>query len=694
MRPDILNPLFADLDDLKGVGPKLLKDFERLCGKRVIDLLWHMPSGVLDRSFRPKISRLEPGRVATLKVTVEKHLKSPRRGLPTRVTVSDETGRMDLVFFNVKGDYLDKQLPVGEERIVSGEVEMFKKAFQMIHPDYILKPGDEDQLPKLEPLYPLTYGLTQRVVLKTVRKTLETVPDLPEWHDENLLKRELWPGWREAIHEAHEPVSAADVDTNSPARRRLAYDELLANQLTLHLVRMITYGRKGRAFKADLKKRDKILNLLHFTLTDYQQKVLFEIDRDMAGDKAMLRLLQGDVGSGKTIVAFLAMMNAITGGAQAAIMAPTEILSRQHYDGLKPLAEKAGVKMTLLTGRTKGKEREEILGQIRDGKTDIIVGTHALFQAGVDYHDLGLVVVDEQHRFGVYQRVALSRKGKVRPDLLVMTATPIPRSLTMTVYGDMDVSRILEKPPGRQPITTRIIPMKRLGEVEKAIARALQEGERVYWVTPLVEESEKLPFSAAEERYEHLKKNFGDWVGMVHGRMKGPERDQVMERFHAGEIKILVATTVIEVGIDVPKATIMVVENAERFGLSQLHQLRGRIGRGDKPSYCLLMPGGHLGEIARQRLETLRETDDGFIIAEKDLELRGPGEFLGVRQSGEAEFRLARLEAHGDLLQIARDDARLFLDKDPKFASERGKGLGVLLYLFERDNALEYGVSG
>ncbi|MCH8081848.1 MAG: ATP-dependent DNA helicase RecG [Proteobacteria bacterium] len=694
MRPSILNPLFAELAELKGIGPRLNEHFERLSGKRNIDLLWHFPTAVVDRSWQPKISGLEAGRIATLKVTIDKHVKSPRKGLPYRVFCSDQTGKMALVFFHAQEKYLKGQLPVGEERLVSGKVEVYQKTFQMIHPDYIVKPEEADQLPTNEAIYPLTYGLTQRVVLKTVREVLKAIPDLPEWQDGPLLSRHMWPSWEQALFEAHTPVTPVDVDLGSPARRRLAYDELLANQLTLNLVRLANLKSKGRAIKPALEQRDKVLKTLDYSLTKDQWKVLSEIDRDMASGAAMLRLMQGDVGSGKTIVAFLAMVNACAAGAQAALLAPTEILCRQHYATLKDLAAAAGLTIGILTGRDKGKARAEKLEKLHSGETQILVGTHALFQEDVGYHDLGLVVVDEQHRFGVFQRLALARKGKTHPDMLVMTATPIPRTLALTVYGDMDVSRIEEKPPGRKPVTTRVIQGDKLGEVKRALALALQKGERAYWVCPLVEEGEVLKLTAAEMRYQHLKKDFGDRVGLVHGRMKGPEKDAVMEAFIKGDIQILVATTVIEVGIDVRQATIMIIENAERFGLAQLHQLRGRVGRGVRPSYCLLLAARKLSRTARRRLSIMRESEDGFLIAEEDLRLRGAGEFLGVRQSGLPEFRVADLEAHGDLLQIARDDARLILEKDPKLETPRGQSLRTLLYLFERDAAVNYLRSG
>jgi len=694
MRPTILNPLFAELSSMKGIGPKLFEHFERLAGKRKIDLLWHFPNAVVDRSWTPKISELEAGRIATVKVTVDKHQSPPRKGLPYRVYCSDETGKLALVFFHGRGRYLKDQLPVGGERLISGKAEVFEKSFQMVHPDYIVRPGEEEKLPTVEALYPLTYGLTQKVVYRAVREALRDLPDLPEWQDGPLLARHLWPAWGQALFDAHNPALAGDPSPNSPARRRLGYDELLANQLTLKLVRLANLRSKGRVINPALEMRDKILKSLHFTLTKDQFRSLSEIEGDMSSGTAMLRLLQGDVGSGKTIVAFLAMADACAAGAQAALLAPTEILTRQHFATLKTLAEKAGLTIDILTGRDKGRGRAEKLEKLHTGETQILVGTHALFQEDVGYHDLGLVVVDEQHRFGVFQRLALARKGKVRPDMLVMTATPIPRTLALTVYGDMDVSRIQEKPPGRLRIETRVLAEAKLAEVETALKRALAKGERAYWVCPLVEEGEVLKLSAAEERYEHLKQSFGEDVGMVHGRMKAAEKDRVMEKFVSGEIKILVATTVIEVGVDVAEATIMIIENAERFGLAQLHQLRGRVGRGERASYCLLLSGKKLTQTAKARLKIMRESDDGFLIAEEDLRLRGAGEFLGVRQSGLPEFRVADLEAHGDLLQTARDDARLILEKDPRLETPRGKNLRILLYLFERDAAVNYLRSG
>ena len=537
-----------------------------------------------------------------------------------------------------------------------------------------------------EAVYGLTDGLPAKSMAKAVRGALEKVPALPEWQDPAFLKARKFSPFGEALGQAHAPVHDSDLSPLSAARQRLAYDELLANQLALVLIRAWLREGKGRPVAGNGKLKARAIAALPFALTDAQLQVLAEIESDMKSERRMLRLLQGDVGSGKTVVALLAMLGAVEAGLQAALMAPTELLVRQHCATLEPFAAAAGIRLAALTGREK--QRETVLADLKDGKIDILVGTHALFSEDVAFRDLGLVVVDEQHRFGVHQRMTLQAKG--RTDVLVMTATPIPRTLALTAYGDMEVSKILGRPPGRQKVETRTISADRLEELVSHLRLALDRGERAYWVCPLVEESEKIDLAAAEERAAMLQKALGLPVGLVHGKMKAPERDAAMAAFKAGETKLLVATTVIEVGVDVPEATIMVVEHAERFGLAQLHQLRGRVGRGSGKSSCLLVYHGHLGETAKARLQTMRETDDGFVIAEKDLELRGPGEMLGKRQSGEEEFRLADMGAHGDLLAAAHDDARLILSRDPELQSPRGQTLRVLLYLFGRDEAVRY----
>ena len=706
MRPDILFPLFAPVTSLPGIGPRLRSLFDRLVGSetdagpraKVADLLWHRPSGLIDRRFTPKVAEAPEGSIATLTVHVDRHLKPHNPRQPYRVLCHDETGAIHLVFFHAKGDYLEKLLPAGESRVISGRVERFRDQVQMTHPDHVVRPEELASLATIEPVYPLTTGLTPKVLGKALRGALERAPSLPEWLDPALLKREGWSPWRATLQALHAPTTEDDLLPTTQARRRLAYDEMLANQLALGLVRAHQRRLPGRRLAGDGSLRAKAKAALPYTLTGSQSSALADIEADMAADSRMVRLLQGDVGSGKTIVACLAMLNAVEDGFQAALMAPTEILARQHHKSIAPLAEAAGVRLALLTGREKGKARDEILAGLADGTTPMVVGTHALFQEDVEFSNLALAVIDEQHRFGVHQRLGLAAKGadgRTGIDILVTTATPIPRTLMLCAYGDMDVSKLTEKPPGRQPIDTRVMPLERLDDVVAGVQRQIDRGAQIFWVCPLVEESEVSDLAAATERGADLAARFGaGMVGLVHGRQKGSEKDAVMARFTSGDLRVLVATTVIEVGVDVPAATIMVIEHAERFGLAQLHQLRGRIGRGDKPSTCILLYAEPLGETARARLSIMRETEDGFRIAEEDLRLRGAGELLGTRQSGLPEFRVADLAEHGDLLHLARDDSRRVLDEDPGLTSERGQRLRTLLYLFERDAAVRLLRSG
>jgi ATP-dependent DNA helicase RecG len=693
LRPEILFPLFAPVTALPGVGPRFAKLLERLTGPAVVDLLWHLPEGIIDRSFTPRIMEAPQGAIATIKLQVEAHLapRNPRQ--PYRVRCRDETGFLHLVYFHVKGDWLEKLLPVGTTRWVSGRVEHFNNEIQITHPDHVLAPEEFARMKPNEPVYGLTAGLPLRTVQKAVDAALARLPGLPEWQEPSLLQQRHWPGWAQALAAAHAPAGPAELLPETPARQRLAYDELLANQLAIALVRAHTKRLPGRSLKPAGELRRRVLAALPFSLTAAQRQALAEIAGDMASPTRMLRLLQGDVGSGKTVVALLAMLDAVEAGAQAALMAPTEILARQHFATLGRLAAASGVEIALLTGREKGRTRDALLERLAAGSIGIAVGTHALFQEDVVFRDLALAVIDEQHRFGVEQRIALSGKGS-GVDILVMTATPIPRSLMLTSYGDLDASRLTEKPAGRQPVTTRTLPLDRLDEVIDAARRALERGAKIYWICPLVEESELVDLAAADERAAQLRQLFGERVGLVHGRLKGAEKDRVMAGFATGAIDLLVATTVVEVGVDVPEATVMVVEHAERFGLAQLHQLRGRIGRGDQPSACLLLYAQPLGETAKARLKILRESDDGFVIAEADLRLRGAGEVLGTRQSGMPELRLADLAIHADLLAVARDDARLALSRDPGLESPRGQALRTLLYLFQRDQAVRYLRSG
>ncbi|MFN3892612.1 MAG: ATP-dependent DNA helicase RecG [Beijerinckiaceae bacterium] len=693
MRPTALNPLFSPSRTLPGVGDKTGKLFDRLLApqggeSRVLDVLFHLPHSSVDRRARPKIRDAQIDQVVTIEARVAEHWPPPPRSrAPYRVLVEDETGDLLLVFFLTNHQWIEKMLPLGARRWISGKLELWEGHLQMVHPDRVVDEEGLKKLPAVEPVYGLTDGLYQRNIQRAAEGALARLPDLAEWLDPAFLRQRKWPSFKDALLAVHHPCAPRDIEPMQPARMRLAYDELLANQLALVMVRARMKKLGGRASEGDGRFTRKIEEALPYSLTGAQKTALDEIRADLSSDKRMLRLVQGDVGSGKTIVALLAMAHVAEAGRQAALMAPTEILARQHFERLTPLCEAAGLRLALLTGRDKAAARKTTLAALAAGEIDIVVGTHALFQESVAFHDLGLAVVDEQHRFGVHQRLALGEKGGA-VDVLVMTATPIPRTLVLTYFGDMDVSVLREKPPGRTPIDTRAMPLERIDEVIEGLGRAVAGGARAYWVCPLVDENEDLDVAAATERAETLRQFFGDKVGLVHGKMKGADKDAAMEAFQRGDTRILAATTVIEVGVDVPEATVMAIEHAERFGLAQLHQLRGRVGRGGAKSTCLLLYKTPLGEVARSRIEIMRETEDGFRIAEEDLRLRGEGEVLGSRQSGTPGFRLAVIELHAELLAAARDDALLIHARDPGLTSERGAALRNLLYLFGRDEAV------
>ena len=680
MRPEILNPLFAEVETMPGVGPQVAKVLKRLDITRAIDLLYHLPTGLIERVRTNAASSSLLGSNVIIDL-VPFDTRSPRSGRgPMRVFASDADGNtISLIYFNNPG-WAKKSLPMGEKRTVSGKLEVYGDEWQIIHPEVV--PADKsNELSIREPVYGLTEGMTNKRLRELAVAALERAPEMPEWIEPTLLSREAWRPWRAAVAEAHRDPGTADP------RRRLAYDEVFANQLALMLLRQASRRHRGVPLAGDGSLIAKLK--LPYEMTGAQRRVVEEIRGDMAQSAPMLRLLQGDVGSGKTLVALMAMLTAIESGAQAALLAPTEILARQHHATLLNQLDSIGVRVSILTGREKGRARESVLMGLADGSIDILVGTHAIFQEKVAYKKLGLAVIDEQHRFGVSQRLLLASKAERPPHLLVMTATPIPRTLTLTQYGEMDVSRIGEMPPGRTPVETRVISEERLGEVIDGLGRHLTSGGQAYWVCPLVEESEKSDAAAAEERSRVLRMRFGDdKVGLVHGRMKGPEKDAVMARFAANDLAVLVATTVIEVGVDVPNATLMIVEGAERFGLAQLHQLRGRVGRGSGKSTCLLIRGQNLTEVGRARLALMRETNDGFRIAEEDLRLRGPGEILGTRQSGEIAFRVAGVADVEEFASVAQSDARLLLDRDGGLASPRGQAARICLYLFERDQAV------
>ena len=687
-RPEILFPLFADLETLEGVGPKTAAHFAQMGVEKPRDLIFTLPHSGIDRQRRESVRDVTAPAVVTVEAVVGRHIPPSARGRPYRVEMTDAKTTFQLVFFHAHPDYLQKILPTGQRRVVSGKVEIFDGIAQIVHPDHVLRVEEAGEIPAFEPVYPLTSGITQRLMAKAMQSALARAPKLAEWIDSGQKQKAKWPDWEEALAAAHAPKTHADLAAEAPARERLAYDELFAHQLTLALARAVERRGKGQVSVGTGALRAKVLASLPYKPTGAQARAIKEIEADMAGPKRMNRLLQGDVGAGKTLVALMALLIAVEAGGQGVMMAPTEILARQHLAGLQPLAEAAGVVLEILTGRDKGAERAAKLAALKSGKIQILVGTHAVFQKDVEFADLRLAVVDEQHRFGVRQRLELSAKG-VHADVLVMTATPIPRSLSLAQYGDMDVSVLDEKPPGRKPIRTAMVSTGRIDEVVDHMRKALNEGRQAYWVCPLVEESEVVDMVAAEERFKMLRAALGEGVvGLVHGQMPPADKDAAMKRFEAGETKVLVATTVIEVGVDVPNATIMVIERAESFGLAQLHQLRGRVGRGSEQSTCLLMYQPPLSETAARRLEILRETEDGFRIAEEDLAMRGAGDLIGTAQSGLPRFRVADLERQAGLMAVAQSDARKLMAEDPTLEGERGKAARVLLWLMEQDKAI------
>jgi len=689
-RPELLFPLFGALDGLDGVGPKTARNFEGLDISTPRDLLFHLPHGVIDRRRRNTLLGLDFPAIATVEVVVGTHHPARAPGRPYRVFVQDAEMEFQLVFFHARGEYLQKLLPTGQRRIVSGKVELFDGIAQMVHPDHVLRTEEAEALPQFEPVHALCAGVSQKLVSRAIAGALDRAPKLEEWIDPTLKAQKGWPDWAEAVHVAQAPQGLGDLSLDAPARARLAYDEVFAHQLTLALARARARRKPGQATRGTGLLQGRVLSALEFAPTGAQTRALGEIAADMDSPRRMNRLLQGDVGAGKTLVAMLALLIAVEAGGQGVLMAPTEILARQHLESLMPLAVAAGVRLDLLTGRDKGAERVAKLNALAAGDIKILVGTHAVFQKGVDFADLRLAVVDEQHRFGVAQRAALAAKG-AGVDMLVMTATPIPRSLALAQYGDMDVSVLDEKPPGRKPITTVLVSSARLDEVVAKLRHAMTEGRQAYWVCPLVEDSEVSTLTAAQTRFEHLRAAFGEnTVGLVHGQLPPAEKDTAMARFASGQTQLLVATTVIEVGVNVPNATIMVIERAESFGLAQLHQLRGRVGRGADASTCLLIYEPPLGETAARRLKLLRDTEDGFRIAEEDMAIRGAGDLIGTAQSGLPRFRVADLERQAALMALAQSDARKLLHDDPQLDTARGRAARVALWLMEQDKAIQY----
>ena len=685
MRPKILYNLFSNIITIKGIGPKYAKLIERLCGRYLIDLLFHRPVAIIDRRNSPKIANLKSGEIATIIVTIEKHVPAFNKRMPYRVVCSDETGIMSLVYFNIRGPYLRQMLSVGSQKVISGKIEEYKDSYQITHPHHIASLEDIDTVKTIETIYPLTSGLTSKSLRKAINATLTQTSTLPEWLDDKLMADRNWQSWKKSLNELHNPSEALEIN-QSPYLERLAFDELLSHQLTIRLIKQKINKIKGNVLKPSNKLLNELKTILEFELTKDQVKTIKEISDDLSAPTKMLRLIQGDVGSGKTIVSLFSILQVSENGKKSIFMAPTELLAEQHYNTINQYASKMNLKCSLITSSTRKEHNFE---------ADILIGTHALFQEKVEIDNVGLIVIDEQHKFGVHQRIMLSEKVGNECDILLMTATPIPRTLELASYGDMDISKIKSKPIHRKDIITKSVNINKIDQLKSALLKKIKSGEKIYWVCPLVDDSDKLELQSVKNRLKDLSSYYSSKdVGMVHGKMKQEEKNEVMSKFKDGDIKILIATSVIEVGIDDPDATLMVIENAERFGLSQLHQLRGRVGRGKKQSSCILLFTSPLSDTAKKRLKIMKETNDGFKIAEEDLDIRGAGEILGARQSGLPEFKLSNLDVHKDLLKLARSEAVSIVENDPNLKSDKGKSLRILLHLFKNEVAIDYLKSG
>ena len=688
MRPEKIKSIYSSISELPGVGPKIENLFNRMGIFRNLHFLWHIPYNVIKRQKHLNIHEAEINSLVTLKIKVLRHKPSRFKRQPYKINCICGETPIDIVYFYARHPVMRATLPVGKEKYVSGKLEYFRNNFQITHPSHIIDAEQIKSLKDIEPVYSLTSGLSQRIVLKYLDKILNSLPKFDEWIEKKILKKYSFENWNKSINSIHNPKNSEDLINNNIFRRRLAYDELLAHQLAISIIRNSNQKKLGIFFNKKSNLTENFIKKLPFELTKSQNKAWDEIKEDLMSRDQMVRLLQGDVGSGKTIIALLSMLLAVESGYQASIMVPTSILANQHFQNISELLKHSSIKIILLTGKDKGKNRLEKIKIIENGEANIIIGTHALIQDDINFKSIGIVVVDEQHRFGVFQRMAFTYKG-VRPSVLVMSATPIPRTLSLAAYGDMDETRITEKPIGRLPIITTSLKFINEFKLIKRLKEKIKTGEKTYWICPLVEESEELDLKAATTRYNNLNKIFKKQVLLVHGRLHEKEKEEIMEKFKNENYKILVATTVIEVGIDIKDATTIIIEHAERFGLAQLHQLRGRVGRNNLQSYCILLHKDSIGDNAKRRINKMKATNDGFEIAEEDLNIRGPGEILGKKQSGIPSFKLADLTYDADLLKDAREAATEIINTNPKLNNNHGNNLKELLYLFERDVAIK-----
>ena len=645
--------LHREISKLKGVGNKIRKYLANKKIEKIKDLLWDLPYAYDDRSKITGLDKLEIGKITTVKIKVLKYNFPRVRNLPNKVICEQNKTKINIIFFNSYEGYIRKILPLGEEVIVSGKINYFKKSYQIINPKYVNLLSKKNEVAKKFPKYSLTEGLNEKVYRNLIKDVLNKLDDSFDWYTNDFLKNNNFNNFKETFVNLHNPLKKNDIFSND--YRRLVYDEVLANLLTLYSARKAVRSKKKikKVFSSIIA--DKVIKNFPYSLNKKQKQILNEINNDIKSDNRMFRLLQGDVGSGKTILAIAAAANVIEAKYQVALMAPTEILAYQHYDLAKKLFKNTNLKIRLLTSKIDRKIKKEILFDCKNNKINFLIGTHSLFQKNIKFKKLGFIIIDEQHKFGVKQRILLAKKGGDNCDVLAISATPIPRTMMLSTFGDMDISILNEKPKDRLDIITLVKPENKINDVLPLIKKQMSLSNQIFWVCPLIEESKKLKFSSAIQKYNLIKKIFPNQTGLIHGKMNKIEKDQLINNFEKNKIKILVSTTVIEVGINFPNANIMIIENANKFGLSQLHQLRGRVGRGDKESYCILLYNKNLSENAKKRLRILKNTNDGFKIAEEDLKLRSFGDLLGYQQSGVKNFKFADPIHHKDLFFIAND---------------------------------------
>ena len=683
------NFFFNPVSKVKGIGPKIKKLFNEKKIDTNIDLIFNFPYGLIDRTHCPKLNNLEIGKISTIFVKVRKHNFPRIRRLPNTVQCFDETGEINIVFFNSRENYIKEILPINSEVIISGKVNFYKNKYQITNPDYVTSINNEEKVTKIMPTYASLKGISNKTINKIYENIIKEIPDVPEWHRDHIIKNNKWFSFKDSLIQLHNPKKIEDLDKNSLTYERISFDEIFSNLLIFAQIKkkIATIYKKPKLFSSDQKL--KLIKNLSFTLTKDQETIIKEIDDSLKSDKKMIRLLQGDVGSGKTIISIITGLNVVAAGYQVALMCPTEILATQHLNLIRSLTKGQDINVEILSSGINKKRQIEIKKELVEGKINFLIGTHSLFQETVSFSNLGLIIIDEQHKFGVRQRINLSDKGGVNCDVLLMSATPIPRTLILSTYGDMDISTLKEKPFKKTTIVTNIIPEKKIPDLINLIKKKIESEQQIYWICPLIEESTKVNLTPVLERFKYITKFFPENVAVMHGNLKNDEKNIVMKSFLEKKFSILISTTVVEVGVDNPNANTIIIENSERFGLAQLHQLRGRVGRGIENGECILVYSKSISENGKKRLKILKESNDGFYISEQDLKLRGFGDIIGYKQSGQKDFIVADPMFHSHLFELAKQETDFYTQANLPIEK-----FNVLLKFFKKDKILNIIDSG